>query len=959
MRLGLGKMIEFLGRTEELGLLAQAISSRSERAIVVISGPGGVGKTRLLQELSRFGRTISGVRVLEIIDFDLPTYEIPQIIDRTIARQFPTAAFAPYLESIYLRQIAEEGGIDPVRLAAQTLDVNRKFVDSFNAASAGTRVVLRFDTVEKMQGRASLNRLLDLLFQLNNVVAVFAGRPSAGDDAPGAPVEGDDVAGGAAALFHELTCRGNGMELIEHLPLQPFDRATFDAYVERKQRLSGVQLDDELLDTLSTLAGGRPVLIDLAVELGSQVAAAEWLDDLSQEPGRLRRLQQSEDAAAQAELAAIGERFDRELVAGIAHLRDDLDRLTILLALVAPLDMENIASILGLPIDRAAALFDEAIHRVSFKVVDETLLRLHDAVGELVLRHVLPAADPDGTLRRSLLARAIEAFEDQSHAILARIGRLRADEEIARGEGRRDQVLRLFEERAGHQRRYGQNRLRIVELSFRLDPIGGAERLQRELEIARQHGGAGADLGALFNAIQAYFPELERRSPAHFVSAQMLLANQQVADGQYRLADELYRRLDTRVTEDIPLRFDILHGRGNVQMGIGKAQAALTHYDAAAVLARRLGDDLLLGRALLSSAWAARLLGQLDQAIGYYQQAFGLTIRPGIPRDEAQIRRATAMNGMAYIYAIQGKKSRTAVDSLKQAIDIRQGLGDNGRFPLGQSYTTAGEVYLNLELPAEALKYLALAEDLFAELSGQTGPRAGRQHNQWIAKIASARGRAYRDLAEEVIDAAERQAYLSRAETELEKAIDLAIAADLPLARFRLADTYACTPERRALAVQTLQHSLRDAQSFGDIATELDSGCQLARMMIYHVDTGYDDYRTLDAWLADFRARNPQAAFRIAEGRFATYLGCLALQAGHVDDATRYLQEGLGILVEQPKQRVFSFDWHLRLLEQEVLPGCDPQAVRAVWSRLLADWMGQCKGVEAWTTFERWQNWPG
>ena len=48
-----------------------------------------------------------------------------------IARQFPTALFAPYLESIYLRQMAEEGGIDPVRLAAQTLDVNRKFVECF------------------------------------------------------------------------------------------------------------------------------------------------------------------------------------------------------------------------------------------------------------------------------------------------------------------------------------------------------------------------------------------------------------------------------------------------------------------------------------------------------------------------------------------------------------------------------------------------------------------------------------------------------------------------------------------------------------------------------------------------------------------------------------------------------------------------------------------------------------
>ncbi len=944
-------MIEFLGRTEELAQLAHAIGSTSERSMVVISGPGGIGKTRLLQELSAAGRTLPQTRVLEIVDFDLPAYEIPQIVDRTIARQFPSALFAPYLESLYLRQIAEEGGIDPIRLAAQTLDVNRTFVECFNRATADTRVVLRFDTIEKMQGRVALSRVLDLLFQLRNIVAIFAGRP-----------QGDDGAEGTDALYAELDRRDNRRGTLAHMPLRPFDEPTFRAYVEKKQRVVGIHLDDALRDTLAILAAGRPVLIDLAVELGAQVAVAEWLHDLTRDLARLRRLHTSADAAEQAEFAAIQQRFDRALVAEIAERGDDLDRLTILLALIAPLDQENVAELLEIAPERAAELFEEAGRRVSFKVIDNMLIRLHDAIGELALKYVIPAVDSDHQLEKRYLARAIDAFESQSHAILARIGRLRADEEVARTAGERDRVLALFEERAAHQRRYQQARLRIVEFAFRRDPIAGAERLAQELEIARQHGGAAPDLGAMFNAIQSYFPELERRSPAHYIRAQMLLANQQVADGQYQMAEEIYRRLDDRVTEATPLRFDILHGRGNVQMGIGRAQAALAHYHAAAELARQLGDDLLLGRALLSCAWAARLLGQLDLAIGYYQQSFGLTIRPDVPREEAQLRRATALNGMAYIYAIQGKKSRTAIDSLKQAIDIRQSLAEGGRFVLGQSYTTAGEVYIHLEQPQEALKYLALADDLFAELGSRgplSGARSSKQHNQWIAKIASARGRAYRDLAEESIDQAERQAYLRRAEAELRKAIDLAIAADLPVARYRLAGVYACSPDRRALAVETWQQSYHDSQSFGDITTELNSVCELARMMVYGLETGYDGYCALDTWLREYRERNPQATFRIAEGRFATYLGSLALQAGDAEQATHYFQEGLGVLVEQPMQRIFSFEWHLRFLEQGVLPTCDPRTIRAVWGGLLETWMAECKGVEAWTTFERWQHWPG
>ena len=43
-------------------------------------------------------------------------------------------------------------------------------------------MVLRFDTIEKMQGQVSFNRVLDLIFRLNNVVVAFAGRPH-GDEA--------------------------------------------------------------------------------------------------------------------------------------------------------------------------------------------------------------------------------------------------------------------------------------------------------------------------------------------------------------------------------------------------------------------------------------------------------------------------------------------------------------------------------------------------------------------------------------------------------------------------------------------------------------------------------------------------------------------------------------------------------------------------------------------------------
>jgi len=130
-------------------------------------------------------------------------------------------------------------------------------------------------------------------------------------------------------------------------------------------------------------------------------------------------------------------------------------------------------------------------------------------------------------------------------------------------------------------------------------------------------------------------------------------------------------------------------------------------------------------------------------------------------------------------------------------------------------------------------------------------------------------------------------------------------------------------------------------------------------MAVYGLDTGYDGYQDFDAWLERYHARNPGAHFSIVEACFAIYRGCLALRAGAADDAFHCLYSGLGVLVEQPKQSTYSFDWQLLFLERDVLPACDVQVVAEVWRRLLDDWTTQGKGVEAWTTFERWQRWPG
>jgi len=75
----------FLGRTEELAIVEQSIAAWGETHVIALAGPGGIGKTRLLRELARVCDGAPRTRLLDVVDFDLPIYEIPQIVGRASA----------------------------------------------------------------------------------------------------------------------------------------------------------------------------------------------------------------------------------------------------------------------------------------------------------------------------------------------------------------------------------------------------------------------------------------------------------------------------------------------------------------------------------------------------------------------------------------------------------------------------------------------------------------------------------------------------------------------------------------------------------------------------------------------------------------------------------------------------------------------------------------------------------
>lgn len=935
-------MIDFLGRDAELRSLAHAINAWGQRQFIDILGQGGIGKTRLLQELRAQQRDAERVYMLEIIDFDLPAYDFTQLLGRALARAFPVA-FEPYVRALRLRQQAERGLISTSSLPPQALDLDQIFVDCCNHAARERRLVLRFDTVEKARGRHSFSMLVRTLLRVENVAVIMAGRPVG---------EHDQGVAAIAAPYADAHTE------LRTIVLPRFDRAFSLEYIRRKQAAAGLDLDPEWQETLAVLADGRPVLIDLAVELGKRFTAANWLRSLKADYRRITQLRESANPAERAEFAEILQRFDRELVDDLTHMRNKLVELTLLLARVAPLDIESAAYILEIDARRATQLFAEAAQRASFKVIDQHLLVLHDVVRDLINEHVYPVIDGDGDRARNYLTRAIAALDQQSQAQLATI-----EPFLASGSVPEAGLDDLFV----HIRAYQQSRLRIAEYTFRLDPIQGVEQLAAELQILHRYGTLLGDLSSLFDVIREYLPDLERRSIDQYVNAHMLLADQYMRNEQYQLARQIYDTIEPQIqSATLERRYEIARQRGSIEMGIGNAIQALDHFRESADLARALNDPSRQANALISCAWAARSYGTLYQPERYYHQALKIIRSAPIEPTEAQRLQAIALNGLSYVYAID--KRPEARELLDQAIRIRRGLGLRGRAALAQSYATAGEVYCELGDPKTALTHLELAEEIIKDLDSSKSRhdqpadpgQGGLGNNQWFGKIYSAQGRAYSALAEQSPDQDTRQHYFAQARKILDQAKEQAIAVDLPRVYQRLGFVYASTPAGRAEATRVWAEGFERARASADIFNEFNIAGNLAHMAIYgHYSEQLPDDQAFDTWFEQFAKRVGSAEgmpFPVLLARFNTYRGCLALKRSAPELAGTYLNDGLTRLFEREHDMSYSFRWQLSLIEQDVLPQCQPGVVRRVMQKLLEDWMEHDRGVTVWERFESWAN---
>lgn len=374
------EVMEFIGREEEVAYIDNLIKKTHRHAVLFLRGEGGLGKTRLLQEIRKAYVSKSEYLTTQIIDFDDRSLRIFEGSEIRIAQELGIAAEVAK-EIQKLREFQSAGKTKGILEAHQQV-ITDILKSRFNDLSKNTRILFFFDTVEKVE-ESHLRNLLSLLSNFENGVFLFAGRPSAESSQPKVDIP-------------QLMKNQFG-EDVNNIDIKPLDEDKSGEYL-RKKLLTIHNIKGEWIENLLILVKGRPILIELTAEWLSIVPQPEWL---------LKELQPLPDE----KLEEMQKDFEANLVGHITQLRTPMDRLLLVLSRIYPVDVEMAKELLGLSREETEMLVESAKKYVFVKTLPGAKITLHDEMRKMVNELVWPFIDETEERRRRDSRRAAAIFE--------------------------------------------------------------------------------------------------------------------------------------------------------------------------------------------------------------------------------------------------------------------------------------------------------------------------------------------------------------------------------------------------------------------------------------------------------------------------------------------------------------------------------------------------------------------
>jgi tetratricopeptide (TPR) repeat protein len=819
----------YIGREKVLEQIDFAIRKSNKTKVFCIDGDGGIGKTRLLAEIyRRYGATTPSVlRTLDIIDFDDSSFHIPGNVESHIAQMIGVHQFENYWQKARDFHAIERAGISPRELSNQRAQVRATFVTDFNNFSVTTRVILLLDTAEKQKTEETWQELINVIGRLSNVLVLIAGR-----HATSVWANFSDTLGA----------------VVEVINLEPLDYSDSKNYLEQKQKILHINIRPDISEGLLKLAQGHPILLDLAVDWLARDLPQDWISELATV------------GPTDHDMSDRTEKFEKLLVTKFTQIRTAIDRLTLLLSRVYPLDVDGIAELLRISDEDAANLFEEAKSYVFFKELPGGEISLHDEMRRMVTTYVWDQVDPDlqrrahdSRLATVYLKRKINKLEDK----LQQLSRQEENSSISNETPVFSRFVELgVTERDGWVLR-GQYLEHLLSSSF----DEGLDEFNRLIDASP--GINARDI--LCNVIDQYFDRIPDRQKYEVVIRKIkLLTDKGIFDEALSLAN--------LPTVNPSQKLDVRIKVANAKMRMGKVSQAVADLHEALTLAQTLPDEVRwTSQTLNLLGQAHRTMGKLHDASGYYEQALKLAREH--PTSITKIQAAATLNNLAYVWSREGRH-RSAFAYCKEALVIREHLGT--KFDVGISHSTIGEIYRNWGKYSEALESYNLALQIFEP---ENSPL-------WLARVYSQRGAVYRLLNEYAL-----------AERDLLRSIQYNIPIEKPAAYHVLGLVHWNRNNDLDAAIEKLKISDQLARATDDAITLINNLVAFAEIdyilwkssgskdleRIAHIEQGARD---LTALLVsggyDFPSRS---------GRLQRVLGDIAFDQQRYDDAMKIYAE--------------------------------------------------------------------
>lgn len=699
----MAKQITFIGREAIVKNITKQIKAKKKQRFMFIEADGGIGKSRLINEI--YKTKVQGKRTKVFIDFDNLKNRISENLIYNIANELDhnlSKFFRPYLECEI-----EYRDMERMRTTFEQLNLKREktiqiFSDCFNHYSSKNRIVIFFDTTDKLNvGEEPWMTLKTLITKLNNCFLVFAGR-------------------NAKTLGKDLGCDlGQDKLILERL--KPLSKEESLLYIKEKQKQLHITVEPEVVKKIVVLAGGVPILIDLAVEWRSGGITLDWLGEYKDKD--ISKIDENK-------LKQFRNIFEKQLVAPMKNLRKPIDRLSVLMTRVYPVNKEIIKKILNE--NDAEYIKGNADNFVFIKILQEQqYYTLHDKMREMVKEYVLEEIASIDSRMDKYSQQMIEYAEENIEKALEEIKKSEGDLNTLEGENafKKSRDINELEQRLWVLREH------LINHNLHLDTNKGLEKFIKIFDIASKESkfAVRRRFVDIINEFQYEIPKAF--SKEQIFNIRYYNARQLFDEGKYDKSGDLCVEILKQENIDDKLTVQTLMLYGNCFIRKAKVDISIPLFETAVKICERNNFPLLEIRSKNTLGWSHRLIGNLDLAKKYYQEARNLCMKEGVlGNSDVSYEYGLIMNNYAFVLSDDNENRKAAIDIATSAVEHWKILDND--IGLGAAYLVLGVAYYRSDHSKQALESFDNAMNIFGPL----------KLNDWIGQIYSWRGAQYHDM---------------------------------------------------------------------------------------------------------------------------------------------------------------------------------------------------------------------